>query len=254
MPTFTSLQIDAWIGAGLWPFCRILALFSVAPIFYQANIPTSVKVALGMGVTILVVPGLPGDVVPISSPIAPAILLQQILIGLAMGFSMRLAFAAVELAGDLIGLQMGLSFASFVDPQNNTQSPLVGSLLDITASLLFLAMNGHLMMIEAITTSFHLFPIGGAGFGASALPIDYRQLFNSSADIFQTGLHLALPLLATILVLNIAVGVLARAAPQLSLFSVGFPLTLITGLLALILMLPRIAPYLQTALEKAAQL
>ena len=122
------------------------------------------------------------------------------------------------LPGDLIGLQMGLSFASFVDPQNNTQSPILGSLLNIMASLLFLSMNGHLMILEAITNSFHALPIGQAGFGINALPVNAMQLLSWGGEIFQTGLHLALPLLATMLVLNLAVGVLARAAPQLSLF------------------------------------
>ncbi|HXC39941.1 MAG TPA: flagellar biosynthetic protein FliR [Burkholderiales bacterium] len=250
---FTSLQLETWLAQGLWPFCRLLALFAVAPIYQERTIPAPVKVGLAMAITILVAPTLPGPAVGLSAPTAPAVLMQQILIGLAMGFSMRLAFAAVELAGDLIGLQMGLSFASFVDPQNNTQSPILGSLLNIFASLVFLAMNGHLLMIEAITNSFSLFPIGSSGFSANALPVNGMQLMAWGGEIFQTGLHLALPLLATMLVLNIAVGVLARASPQLSLFSVGFPLTLITGLLAIILTLPRIAPYLQTVLEQAAR-
>jgi len=259
---FTSLQLESWLAQGLWPFCRLLALFAVAPIYQERSIPAPVKIGLAMAITILVAPTLPGPAVGLSAPTAPAVLMQQILIGLAMGFSMRLAFAAVELAGDLIGLQMGLSFASFVDPQNNTQSPILGSLLNIFASLVFLAMNGHLLMIEAITNSFSLFPIGenaganagATGFSEHALPVNGMQLMAWGGEIFQTGLHLALPLLATMLVLNIAVGVLARAAPQLSLFSVGFPLTLITGLLAIILTLPRIAPYLQAVLEQAARL
>jgi flagellar biosynthetic protein FliR len=250
---FTSAQLEHWLALGLWPFCRVLALFAVAPVYQEASIPAPVKVGLAMAITLLVAPTLSGPVAPLSGSAAPMVLLQQILIGLAMGFSMRLAFAAVELAGDLIGLQMGLSFASFIDPQNNTQSPILGSLLNIFASLVFLAMNGHLMMIEALTDSFTQFPVAAAGFSADALPVNGGQLMAWGGEIFQIGLHLALPLLATMLVLNIAVGVLARAAPQLSLFSVGFPLTLITGLLAMILMLPAIAPYLQSALERAAR-
>jgi len=253
MLSITSQQLDLWLGTGVWPFCRILALFSVAPIYHHRSIPAQVKIALSIAMTMLVVSLYEGQAVPLSSPQAPAILAQQLLIGIAIGFSMRLVFAAVELAGDLIGLQMGLSFASFIDPQNSTPTPILGGLLGIFASLLFLSINGHLLMVEAIMDSFREFPIGALGSG-SASPVDAARLVAWTGEVFRVGLHLALPVLATLLILNIALGVLARAAPQLSVFSVGFPITLITGLLALTLALPHILPYLQSALERATHL
>lgn len=244
MISATSQQIDLWIGQGLWPFCRILALLSVAPILYHRSIPVPLKIGLAIAVTALVASALPPSV-PLSSPGALAVLAQQLLVGLGIGFSVRLVFAAVELAGDVIGLQMGLSFAAYLDPLHNTQTPLIGALLGVLASQLFLAMNGHLMMISAVTDSFQAFPIGTG----AVMPIDGARLASWAGELFRIGLHLALPVLTTMLILNLALGVLVRSAPQLNLFSVGFPVTLLTGLLVLALSLPYLSPYLQSALE-----
>lgn len=249
MLSVTSQQLDLWIGQGLWPFCRILALFSAAPILYHRSVPGPIKVGLAMAIAFLVAPSLEAAV-PLSSPQAPAVLAQQLLTGLALGFSTRLIFAAVELAGDLIGLQMGLSFAAYLDPTHNTQTPLVGALLGVLASLLFLAINGHLLMIDAVVDSFQSFPIGGD----AALPVDGARLASWTGQLFRIGLHLSLPVLTTMLILNLALGVLVRSAPQLNLFSVGFPVTLLVGLLVMALSLPYLIPYLLSALENAARL
>jgi flagellar biosynthetic protein FliR len=253
MLTVTSAQLDLWIGMWIWPFCRILSLFAVAPILYNRSIPGQVKIALSLAIAALVAPGLPSSPVPLNSVAALEVLAQQMLLGLAIGFSMRLVFAAIELAGDLIGLQMGLSFASFINPQSNTQSPLVGSLLGILASLLFLSMNGHLMMISAITDSFRAFPIAALG-SDNALPFNSAKLVAWTGELFRVGLHLSLPVLATMLILNLGLGVLVRSAPQLNLFAIGFPVTLLVGLMVLTLSIPYFVPYIQAALEHATRL
>lgn len=252
MFTISSMQLETWIGQWLWPFCRVMALFSVAPLLYHRSVPAQIKIALSILIASIVAPTLSSPVIPLSSPAALAVLAQQMLLGLTIGFSMRLVFAAVELAGDLIGLQMGLSFASFIDPHSSAQTPLIGAMLGVLATLLFLSMNGHLMMISALTDSFRLFPIGALG-GDNQVPVDSVRLVAWTGELFRIGLHLSLPVLITMLILNLALGVLVRSAPQLNLFAVGFPVTLLTGLLVLMLSLPYVAPYLQSALENATR-
>jgi flagellar biosynthetic protein FliR len=242
MISFTSVQLEAWLALWFWPFVRILALFTSAPLLSHRSVPQRLKVALAAAVTLLVAPGL--DPVPAGAD--PAWLLaQQLAIGLGIGLCLQIVFAAFEVAGDLLGLQMGLSFASFIDPQHSEQSPIVGTFLGLLATLVFLAMNGHLLMIAGIVETFHSLPMGSAGPSAA----NWRGLVLLGGEMFRTGLHLALPVMATMLVINLALGVLARAAPQLNLMSVGFPATIIIGLLALGLTLPLLGPFLEATLN-----
>ena len=140
-------------------------------------------------------------------------LLQQVMIGLVLGFVVTIVFSAIEMAGDFIGLQMGLSFATFVDPQTSGQTPLVGSFLGILAALVFLTIDGHLLLIAAIVDSFQVLPIGTDMGGI----FNQDDLLRWGSDMFRIGLHLALPPLAAILLSNLALGVLTRSAPQLNL-------------------------------------
>ena len=250
MISFTSAQIDLWIGIYAWPFVRILALFMTAPIFQDASVPTTVKIAFSLIAATLIGPLLPvAQHVPLSAPNAMLVLAQQILIGAAVGFSMRLVFAALELAGDVIGLQMGLSFAGFISPGTGEQSPLIGSFLGILVSLIFLAINGHLLLIATLVDSFDAFPIGAP---LSAGP-DLTALAVAGGQMFSLGLHVALPVLATMLILNIALGVLARVAPQLNVFAIGFPITLLVGMLALAIALPYMGPVFEKLLMMGLQ-
>jgi flagellar biosynthetic protein FliR len=144
----------------------------------------------------------------------------------------------------MIGLQMGLSFAVFIDPQNSTQSPIVGSFLSMILTLLFLAINGHLMMISAVVDSFRAVPIG----------IDARhtyhwlQLASAGSQVFVSGLQIAMPIIGAMMLANLTLGVLTRTAPQLNLFAVGFPVTLIVGLLMLLLGMSYLMPELEKVL------
>lgn len=247
MVTFTSQQLDLWIAAFIWPFVRILALMSVAPVFGHLSIPARVKVGLAFLMALIVAPTL--DIpapVALDSAQGIALLLQQILTGLAIGFSITLVFAAIQLGGDLIGLQMGLSFASFVDPQSSTQTPLVGSLFTVLATLVLLAMDGHLIMLGAIVKSFAVVPMS-ADFQNT---LHWHALLGWGTEIFSIGLHLALPALAAIFLSNVALGVLTRSAPQLNLFAVGFPVTLLLGILILWLSLPHFGRFFEQALQR----
>ncbi len=249
MITVTSAALEGWIAALLWPFVRILALLATAPVLHDKAVPRRVKIGLALAVAVLVAPLLPPPPVGLSSPDAVGVLAEQVLLGAALGFAMRIVFAAVELAGEMIGLQMGLSFAGFIDPQSGNPVPLVSSFLGLIASLVFLAVNGHLMLIAAVTESFAVWPVGAAG-----AKIDLPRMAAWGGEVFRLGLQLSLPVLATLLLVNLALGVLARAAPQLNLLAVGFPATLLAGFLLLAAMLPVFVPALQRALEASLQM
>ena len=232
---FSDAQLLAWIAMVAYPFVRIAALIATAPILGDPSVPRRVKIGLAVFATIVVAPGagvIPD--VPLLSGDGFLLIARQIVIGAAMGFSIRLAFAAIEYAGDLIGLQMGLGFATLIDPETNDQTPLIGSLLRYFAALAFLVANGPLMMIAGVSESFHAMPIAGA----AGLLDDWKMLVLSGTTVFGLALHMALPVIAALLVTNVALGVMTRAAPQLNLFSIGFPITISVGLVVLAASLP----------------
>ncbi|MFC5476042.1 flagellar biosynthetic protein FliR [Paraherbaspirillum soli] len=238
----TSAQLSAWMVAFLWPFIRMLALISTAPIFGETLVQRPVKVGLAALLAIAIGPTLdPMPAIPVISAGGVWIIMQQLLIGVAMGFSMRLVFTAVQMAGDFAGLQMGLSFASFFDPTSGGNTMVLASMLNMLAMLIFLAVDGHLMVIATLAESFHTLPIADAPLAASG----WQFLVLAGGHVFAAGLMLALPLVAALLTLNLAMGILNRASPQLSIFAVGFPLTLLGGMLILQQMMPHLAPFLE---------
>jgi len=236
---FTSDQWVQWLGVYFWPMLRILALITTAPILSEKAIPKRVKVGLGIIITIIVAPSLPPVNIPIFSANAVWVALQQVMIGVAVGFTMQLAFAAVRTAGELIGLQMGLSFATFVDPGSHLNMPVLARIIDMLAMLLFLTFDGHLWLISMLVDTFHTLPIGGNPVNSNA----FMALTRAAGMIFLNGLMLALPIITLLLTLNLALGLLNRMAPQLSVFVIGFPLTLTIGILLISLLMPFIAPF-----------
>lgn len=250
MIEFTSAQLDGWIAAFLFPFVRILALIAAAPPFSNAAIPNRIKLMLGLAISMALVPALP-PIPPISpgSGIGMMVLAQQILIGASMGFAMRLAVAAIDFAGEAIGLQMGLGFATFFDPTSASQTPVLSNFLSLLGLLVLLAMNGHLMILATLAKSFEVLPIGGTAFAAST----WLNFAHAGAVIFASGMMLALPALTALMITNIGLGVLTRAAPQLNLFAVGFPVTLAGGFVILILMMGYFAAPLMQLFEHGLQ-
>ena len=248
MISFTETQLSAWYGAVFWPLVRVLALFSVAPVLSHRAVPVRVKLMLGFLVTLLLVPNL--NAPPLTDALSGAgiaLLVQNILVGVTLGFSVRLVFAALELAGEMIGLQMGLSYAGFFSPATGQTQNAVASFLALLALLMFVAIDGHLMLIHALAESFRVFPIAAA----DAAPISFDLLVRLAADMFSIALTIALPFLAVMLLVNVVLGVLARVAPQLNIFAVGFPLTLLVGLTVLFLLLPYVQTPLVAALERS---
>ena len=238
MISVTSAQLDAWLAAFLYPLVRLLALIATAPIFGDQPTPVRVKIGLSVLLAILLGPTLsPMPSVPVGSAQGIFIIIQQIIIGSAMGFTVRLIFSAVELAGEFSGMIMGIGFASCYDPRTASNSAVISQWLGIIASLTFLTLNGHLMILALISDSFHTLPVG------QMMPAQsFYTIAKWGANIFIYGLQISLPLLAALLITNMAMGILTRAAQQLNLFAIGFPITLTIGFLILSISLPYLAP------------
>lgn len=247
MISVSSAYLQAWVIGLFWPLVRVLGVISTAPIFSNNAIPKRVKLGVGIMLTLIIMPTLP--------PIPPfeiyslqglRILIQQLVIGLAIGFSMRLVFSAIDLAGQLIGMSMGLGFATFFDHQSQGQSAAVNQFLMLLAMLIFLSLDGHLMIVTAIANSFISMPIS-LDYGG----INPMKIAMWGETIFRVGLLLALPAVTALLITNMALGILTRAAPQLNLFAIGFPITLTVGFVVLALSLPGMLKPIENFIEQA---
>ncbi|HRC72729.1 MAG TPA: flagellar biosynthetic protein FliR [Candidatus Competibacter sp.] len=231
----SSAEIAAWVGTFLWPLTRVAALASIAPVLGARTLPRRIRLMLALALTWAILPFVPPA--PAVEPLSPTgllILAQQVLIGLSMGFVLRLVFAALELGGHMIATQMGLSFASLVDPQNGGQTPLLSQFYTLLGTLIFLALNGHLLLVQLLVDSFKTLPVAAVGADRDVLWV----LANWASHTFAGAVSISLPAVASLLVVNLAFGVMTRAAPQLNIFAVGFPITLILGLLILLYNLP----------------
>lgn len=245
MIELSAAQLDLWMAGFLFPLARVLGLVAAAPILNNRAIPARIRLGFGAAMTLALVPGLPPSGLVAGSWPGMLALLQQMLIGIALGFSMRIVFVAIDLAGELIGLQMGLGFAMFYDPENAAQSPVIAEFFGLLATLVFLSIDGHLMVLAVLGNSFEWWPVGADLFPASG----WVAIARWGSTIFSAGLMLALPVITALLVVNIALAVLTRAAPTLNLFAIGFPVTLIAGFVMLLLSLPFFSPALQQLFE-----
>lgn len=248
MFSITTEQLNGWLSSLIWPLARILAILASTPLLGSSSIPTQTKLGLAVLLAVLIAPVLPPlPQIDPGSGIGLIVLMQQIIIGLAMGFSMRIVFSAVEMAGEITGLQMGLGFATFFDPQQSGQVQLVGRFYGLLATLMFLAIDGHLQIIAILAHSFTTLPVGTEGMSTTS----FTALVSWGIKIFTLGLHLALPVLTALLITNLALGILTRAAPQLNIFAVGFPLTLGIGLLVMSWALPYFTPLLDQIFQES---
>ena len=229
-------QLYSWINAFIFPFCRIGALMAFAPVFGDSAIPARVKTYVALVLTMALAPALgPMPDVPPGSWTSIAIIMQQIVIGLAMGLSMRIVFAAIQVAGELVGLQMGLSFATLLDPATGVNTTVLSRLFNIVALLLFLALDGHLLMLAGFWHAYEVLPVSAAPLHMAGLGV----LLEWGSQLLISGLLMSLPLITVLLSINLAMAILNRSAPQMSIFAVGFPVSLIVGLISLMIVLPR---------------
>ncbi len=234
MITLTSTRLDAWLAELFWPFVRIGSCFMVAPAFGSVSVPVRVRIVLAGAVALLVAPlvTIP-DITPFSAA-GVVITLQQVVIGVALGFSLQILFEAVSLGGELLASSMGLSLAANLDPQNGASTPAVGQLYTVLVTLIFLVLNGHLALIRTLVDGFRTLPIGTAGLGAAGL----WSVVTWGSQLFSGALAVALPGVTALLIANLAFGVVSRAAPTLNIFSVGLPVALVFGLVAILAGLP----------------
>jgi flagellar biosynthesis protein FliR len=233
--TLTSAEITAWVGQWFWPFMRISALFVAAPIFAQRTMNRRVRVLLAATIAVMILPLLPvSPPIDAISPQGMLVLLQQLLIGTLVGFTLSLAVNAVMVAGEKMSMGMGFGFATMIDPQNGISVPVVSQFYQLLCLVLFLGMGGHLTMIAMLVDSFNTFPVGDLSFGTTQI----SEMLRFSGTVWVVGMLMSLPVVMGTLLINLAMGVMSRAAPQLNLMSVGFPFTIGVGFLLMLFLMP----------------
>ncbi|MFK7828941.1 MAG: flagellar biosynthetic protein FliR [Congregibacter sp.] len=247
---FNAEEMFAQFQLYYWPFLRVSAMLLAAPVFSSSSVTVRIRVFMGVLVAAVIAPLLPSmPTIDPTSAIGVLLAAREVAIGLAMGFVMQLVFGAIVVAGQSIAMSMGLGFAMTVDPQNGVQVPVISQLNMILATLLFLAIDGHLLLIGAVADSFTILPV------SLAFPVG--SMFSGVAllgsQLFATALLLALPTLTAILMINVAFGVITRAAPQLNIFSVGFPVTILAGFMVMLLSLPGFITALQRFLNQGLE-
>ena len=237
----TGADITAWLGSYLWPLFRVGGLVMTAPVFGSRPLPVRIRLALALAITVVIAPIVSPEVPHIDalSPDAILVTIQQVLIGVVMGFSLQLVVSAIITGGQAIALQMGLGFSLMVDPQNGAQAPVLSQFYILMVLLTFMALDGHLVLIEILAESFRTIPIANHGMTPDSL----WQLVNWGSHIFAGAVGMALPAIASLLVVNVAFGIMTRAAPQLNIFAIGFPITMMLGFAVILATLSSVIPH-----------
>ena len=235
MPVYDYAQIESWIGMAFWPFLRIGACLMVAPLFGASYVPPRVRIVLAGALTLVALPLIPRvDGLTLLSADGVITTVQQVVIGVAMGFALQLMFDALNLGGQLLANGMGLGLAFNIDPLRGVETPALGQLYVVLGTLTFIALDGHVALIETLVASFHGLPVGPSGFSPQAL----QSLADWGNQLFMGAVRIALPGMTALLVINLAFGITSRAAPAMNMFAVGLPVILIFGLVIVLLGLP----------------
>jgi flagellar biosynthetic protein FliR len=227
MIELTDQIIGSWVSHFMWPFFRLGAFFVIVPVMGARLVPTRVRLGLSLVITVLIYPMLPD--MPIIEAVDMQtfiIILEQVLIGTTLGFLVFVIFQIFILAGQTISMQMGLGFASMVDPANGVSVAVLSQWYQVLVTLVYLAINGHLLTLGVVIDSFATLPVGQGLFA----PNSWFVLSEFGAWLFRASLMLALPAVSALLIVNITFGVMTRAAPQLNVFALGFPITMMGGL------------------------
>ncbi|ODS23000.1 flagellar biosynthetic protein FliR [Candidatus Endobugula sertula] len=248
MLVVTESYIIGLVGQYLLPLIRITAFFMAAPIFGTRLVSARVRLLLGVSMTILIAPFL-ADLQAVSnlSMTTMLIVIQQMMVGIALGFVFQVVFQVFILAGQYIAMKMGLGFASMNDPANGVSVTVLSQFYMLTTTLLFLSVNGHLVLIQILIDSFSILPIGVIGLDAQS----FYQIVNLGGWMFGSALTIALPVLTALLLVNIAFGVMSRSAPQMNIFAVGFPITLLFGLFIMWVGFPALLPSFNMLIDEA---
>lgn len=249
--TFSYTEFMQLLGLYFWPFVRLTGMLLMVPLFSGSYVSMRIRLFLAVFITLAVAPSL-----TLPPPVDPftwhgvLLIVQQLSIGFAIGLIFAVVFQAFVIAGHLASMAMGLAMASMVDPATGVNTPIIGRYFTIIATLLFLLMNGHVLVFKAVIQSFETLPIGLHFFTQDSL----EHIFNFGTQMFESGVAVALPLVTALLLVNVSFGVIARAAPALNIFAVGFPVTLLVGLIMLLFITPLVLPNLQLLLNTAIDL
>lgn len=237
-----NFQYDTIVSQLSWymlPFFRIAGFVMVAPIFSTGFVPVKIRLGISIMLGLMVLPLLTPDsnMDPVSMS-AILLITQQVVIGATLGFVMQLIFAAAVNAGQLVGMQMGLGFAQMMDPQTGVNVPVVSQFYNLMAVLLFLAMNGHLVLIQILVDSFSILPIG-----AGMLPTSgFESLALFASWMFTGAVLIALPAILSLLMISMVMGVITKATPQMNIFAVGFAISIVLGFIIILVSLSTAFP------------
>jgi flagellar biosynthetic protein FliR len=225
-------------------FLRVVALFSVAPVFGSREIPAQIRIALALLLALSIYPLVSGSVAPPPTDLwgLVAAALSETLIGLLMGLVVSLLFQAVLVAGDLMDLQMGFGMAAVFNPSLGAQTAMMGQFLYRYALVVFLLLNGHHLLLGGIVTSFADLPAARLALGPGAL----RLAGDLALTVFSVGIRIAAPAVATLLIVDVALALVSRAVPQMNVFMVGMPLKVVVGLVIVVAALGLVTTVLQT--------
>jgi flagellar biosynthetic protein FliR len=229
--TLNAADVSQWVGRLWWPMLRVGGFVLAAPTLNDTVVPGRVKIVMSLSLGFLMAPlaQIPAAL-SIFSGAGLLAAAQELLIGVAIGMVVQLAFEALIFAGQTISMTMGLGFATLVDPQHGANTTVLGQMLMIFGILTYLAINGHLVLLGALAESFHSLPIGAGHIDGNFL----LSVAVWGARVFESGLLIALPALIALVIVNLALGVVTRTAPQLNLFGIGFTITLLCGFFVLI--------------------
>lgn len=243
-------QLMQFIGQYLWPMLRIGGLFFAMPVIGAQTVTPRVRIALTLAVTVLVAPLLPDPpAIDMVSLQAMALVAKELLIGIAMGFMLQIFLQVFILAGEFISMKMGLGFAAMNDPSTGVSTTVLSQFYLLLATLLFLSYDGHLIIIRMLIDSYQTLPLGGGGLDAQAL----FGVVSLGSWLFGAALVIALPVFTAVMVINMAFGVMNRSAPQMNVFTVGFPMTLIFGILVMWFALSAFLPAFEVFMQEAFQ-
>ena len=248
--TLNAADVIQTVSKLWWPVLRISGFVATAPLISGSMVPPRVKILITLALLVLIAPLAPMPA-SLSFFSAAGLLaaLEELLIGVAIGMVVQLTFEALTLAGQTVSMTMGLGFATLIDPQHGANTTVVGQLFSIFAMLVYLAVNGHLVLIGALVDSFQSLPIG-------AVHIDREfplSVASWGGSVFEAGLLIALPAVVALVIVNMALGVVSRAAPQLNLFGIGFTITLICGFFVLMVGLDGMMVGINGLIERALQ-
>jgi len=232
---YTSAELSALIGSYFWPFVRIAALIAAMPIFSSSFVNQRTKLILALALTVIIAPVIPEvpqvDAISIQGVL---LIIQQVLIGVLMGFIFHLVFAVFTIGGQIVAMQMGLGFATMIDPINGSQAPVLSMFFILLVTLLFFIFNGHLAMVGVLAESFTSMPIDVDAVSRKS----FWDIVSWASKMFVGAVLVSLPAVTALLLVNMSLGVIGRSAPQLNIFAVGFSITITAGFYVMMASLP----------------